>query len=146
MEKLVWMPKLTGTHDFTVDVDRDFAKGMIDAKIAQEGQRNMNRVANQIMEVMGLKWLDPYHFHGESALVDQFYLGQNGVWLATERYQIDSLLNGEKADQPIHYSSHNVDSPSQAYHLMRLVSLWVEYAEMLREFRPTEKGSKRGKR
>lgn len=129
MEKTIWTPRLYGYCDFGVYLDEDFARDLIQSKVPDERQRRMNELANEELKTMGEYWLSPYTFHEDSCFISQIYIGQNGVWLSTNYQTIDELLKGKESSKPIEYTSHNVDSPKQAYVLMRLFDKWVEYAD-----------------
>jgi hypothetical protein len=130
MEKTLWTPRLYGTCDFGVNLDRDFALDMIQAKVPAEKQAKMNRLGNMDLKKLGSDWLNPYQFHKDTCFVTHLYLGE-GVWLAT-RQAIDDLLSGRKSSEPIDYESHNVDTPKQAYTLMALFDRWIEYADVFK--------------
>lgn len=133
MEKIIWTPRLYGSCDFGVYLDKNFARDMIQSTVSNERQRRMNGLANEELRSLKINWLDPYLFYKDSCFVSQFNIGQNGVWLATDRHAINDLLSEEKSVKPIEYNSHNVDFPSQAYVLMRLFDKWVEYADVFKE-------------
>ncbi len=99
--------------------------------ISPERQQAMNNVGNEVLMGLGDDWRNPYTFQQDSCLVTQAYLGQNGVWLATDITR-NELLN-EKSSKPIEYHSHNVDTPKQAYTLMALFGKWIEYADILKD-------------
>lgn len=129
MDKTIWTPRLYGSCDFGIYLDRDFAREMIQSKVSNERQTRMNELANEELKRLGTNWLNPYTFHKDSCFISQFYIGQNGVWLSTNHQTIDDLLNGKESSKPIEYNSHNVDVPSQSYVLMRLFDQWIEYAD-----------------
>ena len=130
---ILWTPDFYGRCDFGVNLNRDFAREMIEAKVSNEKQIMMNDVANGKLKELGKTWLNPYRFHENSCFLSQIYLGENGVWLATDRQNIESLLVESKLEKAIEYSSHNVDRPAQACTLMVLFGTWVEYADAFKE-------------
>ncbi len=131
MEKTLWTPRFSAKYDFAVYLNRHFAIEMIQAKIPPERQVAMNNLGNEVLQSLGNNWSNPYTFHRDSCFVTQFYLGQNGVWLAADT-TLDELLR-DKSTKPIEYHSHNVDHPQQAYILMALFDKWVEYADILKD-------------
>ncbi len=128
MNKLIWTPKLYGRCDFGVDLDWDFAREMIQARVPEEKQARMNALANEELKTLRTNWLDPYSFHEGSCFVKQIYLGQNGIWLSTNHQTIVHLIKGDKSE-PVRYNSHNVDTSHQAYVLMVLFDKWINYSD-----------------
>ncbi len=131
MEKTIWTPCFSAKYDFAVSLNRDFAREMIQAKISSERQAAMNNVGNEVLQGLGDDWQNPYIFYKDSCSVSQFYLGQNGVWLATD-ITPNELLK-DKSTRPIEYHSHNVDTSKQAYTLLALFDQWVKYADILKD-------------
>ena len=131
MTKIIWQPHFGPKYDFSINLDRIFAQEMIDARIPPERQFRMNQLANEQLKRLSRDWLDPYTFHENSCFVTQFYIGNNGVWLASDG--IDDLIKHREFKKPIEYHSHNVDTPNQAYILMALFDTWVEYADVLKK-------------
>ncbi len=133
MERTIWTPRFYGEYDFEVYLDWDFAREMIQSRISTERQTKMNKLGDVELKRLGVNWLSPYTFHEDSRFITQFYIGQNGVWLATDHQTIDGLLNQEEeSSNVIKYTSHNVDTPKQAYVLMMLFGKWVEYVDALK--------------
>ncbi len=132
MNKLIWTPNFIGQCDFEIYLDCSFAKEMLDSKITLKRQLQMNGIANDLLKILNVNHLNPYTFHKDSCFVEQFYTGQNGVWLSTDYQSIESLVKGD-SESLIKYTSHNVDRPDQAYVLMVLVDKWVQYSDILRE-------------
>jgi len=131
MEKTIWTPCFSAKYDFAVSLNRDFAREMIQVEIPSERQQAMNNVGNEVLQGLGDDWRNPYTFYNNSCLVSQVYLGQNGVWLATDITPYELLK--EKSSKPIGYHSHNVDTSKQAYTLLALFGKWIEYADILKD-------------
>ena len=132
IDKLIWQPRFYAEYDFEVYLDRDFARTMIQAKIAPERQKITNELANEELKKLGIHWSNPYDFYEDTGFIRQFYIGQNGVWLSTNHRNIDELLEGAESHELIKYDSHNVDTSRQAYVLMRIFDKWVAYADAMR--------------
>ncbi len=132
MEKIIWTPCLYGKSDFKIYLDKNFAKEMIQSKIPIERQTNMNKLANEELKRLETNWLNPYNFYEDSCLITQIYIGQDGVWLSTNRQVIDNLLKEEKFFEPIEYNSHNTDTTKQAYVLIKLFNKWIDYSDALK--------------
>ena len=132
MEKTIWTPRLYGSYDFSIYLDRNFAREMIQSKCSDEIQKNMNKLANSELNKLRINWSSSYMFHENSCFIDQFSIGQNGVWLSLDRSTIDDLITEKDSSKPIEYTSHNVDDPKQVYALMKLFSKWIEYADNLK--------------
>ena len=132
MDKIIWQPHFGSRYDFSVDLNRTFAKEMIEARIPLERQLKMNELANEDLKRLDRYWLNPYTFHKDSGFVSQFYIGNNGVWLSTDNDEINSLVRNETLGKPIEYHSHNIDTPKEAYILMVLFDTWAKYAEILK--------------
>ncbi|MBI2110005.1 hypothetical protein HYT58_02430 [Candidatus Woesearchaeota archaeon] len=132
MDKIVWQPIALHqpSYEFGIILDETFAKEMVKTNLSQESQRRMNDLGTEVITRFGHNWTIPYIFHENTAFVSQFSLGVNGVWLALDNWY--DLLKIPENKDPIKYSSHNVDTSSQAYSLMALVDFWVEYAETLK--------------
>ncbi len=131
MERTLWTPHFSAKYDFMVYLDRHFAREMIQSKIPSERQGAMNNLGNEVLKDLDTNWLNPYTFYRKSCFVNQFYLGQNGVWLAAD-ITLNELVRG-KSTKPIEYHSHNVDTPKQAHALLTLFDRWVQYAEILKD-------------
>ncbi len=130
MERTLWTPRFSTKYDFSVSLDRDFAREMIQAQIPPNRQEAMNNLGDEVLRGLETHWSNPYTFHKESCFINQIYLGQNGVWLATDT-TLDEVL--ERSSKPIEYHSHNVDNSKQAYTLMTLFGKWIEYADILKD-------------
>jgi len=128
MEETIWTPRLYGKYNFGVNLDKDFAREMIQSRISTARQTRINELANKELEKLKTNWLNPYTFHEDSCLIIQCYIGQNGVGLSLKYQAVDNLLKDKIYSEVIEYDSHNVDTPSQAYVLMNLFDKWVEYA------------------
>ena len=129
MEETIWTPRLYGKYNFGINLDKDFARKIIQSRISTARQTWINELANNELKRLRTNWLDPYTFHKDSCLITQCYIGQNGVGLSLEYQIIDNLLKDKIYSKVIEYNSHNVDTPSQAYVLMNLFDKWVEYAD-----------------
>ncbi len=129
---LVWQPFAVyqGKYGFGIKLDRCFALEMIAAKVPKKLQDRMNVLGEELNQKIGYSYPSPYDFHKDTAFVSGFYLGSNGIWLA-----LDDHLGAEplSEDRPLQYSSHNVDASRDAYALMALVDMWVEYSEVLKK-------------
>jgi hypothetical protein len=140
MERTLWTPDLygmgSGGCDFSVYLDRDFAREMMNSPLLEQNQKNMNRLGNDILKRLNLNWSNPYNFHLNSCLVDQIYVGNNGVWLATTCDILSGLCKDAKSTEPIKYNSHNTDDTHFAYSLMKLFGAWVEFSDLLRKNKP----------
>ena len=132
MAKIIWQPILNARYDFTVHLDRDFAKEMINAHIHADRQTKMNQLGKEELKELNVNWLTPYLFHKDSCFISQVYLGE-GVWLSTKYTTIDGLLEGEEITKPVDYHSHNVRTSRDAYILMALFDKWVNYADALKD-------------
>ncbi|MBT4604191.1 hypothetical protein HOC01_00990 [archaeon] len=133
MTRIVWQPTALyqPSYNFGIVLDRTFAKGMLETKLSPDATRTMNQMGTELLKGFGHNCPTPYIFHEDTAFVDQFYLAENGVWLA--RDDSVSVLTNDTSVNTIKYSSHNVDNTSQAHSLMALVDMWVEYADTLKE-------------
>lgn len=128
---LIWQPRVDlrdSCTEFSIEVDKEFARIMGDSKIDKQKKRRMQELGVGRVKVLGYSYPEPYSFFEDSAFVTGFYLGSNGVWLA-----MDSEWKDMKFEINPVYCSHNCDTSRDALGLMQLVSLWVEYADLLRE-------------
>jgi len=133
-KKIIWQPELFLQEcGFKVSLDQDFARDMIKTPLSREGQRGMNELAVKDLKSLRINWPTPYTFHKESCLINQIYLGSNGVWLSTCHTTLNHLLKSKDSyEKYIEYDSHNVDTPRNAYALLYLFSKWVEYTDVLK--------------
>lgn len=106
---------------------------MLNTNLDSNNSKQMNELGKELLERRGHKWNNPYDFYSVSALIIQFNLGENGVWLAIEGTSGKSPLEIYCEPKPISYCSHNVDTPKQAQSLMALVDMWIEYSDILCE-------------
>ena len=133
MESLIWTPHLYGGRSLEIHLDQNFARSMISSQAPPGNQKRLNDLATGDLKRFGLHHLDPYSFHEDSCFVKQIYLGSNGVWLATSKFEIDKLLRGTSLEKPIKYEPHNVDHAINCYLLMSLFDRWVEYSKFLKQ-------------
>lgn len=130
IKKLVWQPILyAGQSEFQVAFDRNFVLEMMNTKLANDRQIQFNKLANEFFPNFKLPIM-PYKFHENTCFIRGFEISGNGRWLAGDCPPENYLK--EEAYKPIIYSSHNVDDSYDAYQLMALVSLWVDYADNLK--------------
>src|SRR3989338_2243666 len=108
--KIIWQPHFGPKCDLSVDLDRFFAREMIDARILLTKQNRMNQLASEQLKRLNENLLEPYIFHEDSCFVSQFNLGYNGVWLAADG--VRDLIQPREEEKPIKYYSHNVDTYS----------------------------------
>ncbi|MFH1589493.1 MAG: hypothetical protein ABIB43_02920 [archaeon] len=131
-EKVIWQPKrlMNDGYEFGVDLDKDFAFKMINAKVGPEAQHAMYEKISEYLKKKYFNYPTPLDFYEDTAFISGFYIYGNGVWLATDRHERNSLLKNT-LDYSINYYSHNVDNPGQAHALMGMVDVWVTYSEGL---------------
>ncbi|MBD3361991.1 hypothetical protein GF358_04345 [Candidatus Woesearchaeota archaeon] len=130
-ERIIWQPtSLYGeSYNFRVLLDPEFAREMCSSKLTRENYQNMQNLPRKLMNFSGS---DPYIFHEDTCFVRQINVrAGDGKWLAVDG------LEGRLPDfsEPINYSTHNIDYPSEALDLMRLFDLWIEYSDLLKEKR-----------
>lgn len=131
IEKLVWQPIIySGQTEFQVAFDRKFVIDMMNAKLTDERQINFNKLANNFFPNFKLP-IAPYKFYENTCFVRGFEISGNGRWLAGHCPPENYLK--EETSKPVIYYSHNVDDSYDAYQLMALVSLWIDYADNLRK-------------
>jgi len=106
---------------------------MLDVNCDVDTLKRVNELGSELLKKRGHNWINPYSFYESSGLVNQFYLGEGGVWLAIDGTFENSLLEVYSESEVIRYSSHNVDNSKQAQSLMALVDMWVEYSEILED-------------
>ena len=136
-KRIVWQVDETyhgafnGNRDFSVLLDRQFAREMFEVNLGAERQRKFNRQAQEMLEKLKYLRAEPYIFDGNSALVREFHAGRNGVWIALDG-QFGRPINFS-FQQPLIYSSHNCDNSADFFALTSLISYWVSYNEVLKE-------------
>lgn len=134
IDKIVWQPYgLWGhSYDFGVLMDEDFAREMIRLELPEGRQTRTNELGNDELQRREINWKNPYQFHENTAFVEGFYLGMNGVWLAIESYTTrEDLLKDEGKGSPIKYFSHNVDTLKQRNALLNLMDMWVHFSDVM---------------
>jgi len=135
-DKIVWQPSLgngRSGHEFSINLDREFAKEMIRTKMSDGTAKRLNQLANETLKEFGVNWLNPYTFEKDSCFLSQIYLGENGLWLSTNYRDIEDLSREDVPPKHVVYNSHNVDTSIQAYSLMRMFGMWIHYSDVLRE-------------
>jgi len=133
-KQTIWTLRFCAGYDFGIYLDRQFAKDMIESKIPYDTQKKMNELGSEVLKDFGTNHPEPYLFHEDTALVSQINIGGNGIWVATDRHNIDDLLQGkQELSRPVDYTSHNTDCSKDTFRLMRLFGLWVDYADVIRE-------------
>lgn len=132
--KIIWQPnglyeKLH--NEFSISVDKNFAREMLETKISREVGQKLNRLGS---ELMGVNGLDTFQFFEDTALVNQFYLGENGLWLALDIREdlIKDKLTSD-CNKPLTYYSHNSNNISQAFDLLKVVDFYVQYSEIIKQ-------------
>jgi hypothetical protein len=135
-KQIVWQPSLgngRSNHEFSINLDGEFAKKMIRTKMPDGIVRRLNQLANETLKEIGVNWLNPYTFERDSCFLSQIYLGQNGLWLSTSYRDIEDLGREDISSKSVVYNSHNVDYSLQAYSLIRMFDLWIHYSDVLME-------------
>ena len=134
--KLIWQPELLIPQcGFKVFLDGEFAKEMLKHPLSGENQKRMNELGKEKAKKWRFDWAEPYNFFNNSCLIQQVYLGRNGLWLSTSCSGLEGLSKEKdsKPSKPIEYDAHNVDIPENAYALMYLFNQWIEYTDILKE-------------
>ena len=132
IERIIWQPEFGAEYGFAVSLDNGVAMDFIKAKIPAERQKRMNELAREdILKKITRIAPNPYIFYEDSALITGVYLGNGGVWLATDIGSIESLLREEKTSGHIEYHSHNVVHLQDAFTLLKLFGLWASYYEIM---------------
>lgn len=131
MKKVIWTPHFGRGCDFGIYLDFDFAKKMFEYKANPKLQDRINELGNDELEKRKFNWKNPFTFYEDTYMISQIYLGQNGLWLATDITSLEMLAKDKKYDDIIKFYSHNADFPSQTFVLMRLFHMWYEYGAAL---------------
>jgi len=136
MDKIVWQPTYLHTrgYEFNILLDWEFAEKMIGITLSDDFRDRLNEYGAKVVKEKGHSWLSPYQFYEDTAFVDQFSLGENGVWLAADTTSGRSPLEVFKKPNPIKFSSHNVDHSSHGYTLKALVDMWIYYSDVFKDF------------
>ncbi len=131
MNNPIWQPEFSATYDFRILVCSDFVKSTLESKLSDEERRTINTAAERTIERLGFSQSDPIDFYKDSAFVLQFNLGENGLWMATDR-PVENLVRDlyDLITKPIPFYSHNCNGSSGAHALMQLMSVWVEYTKI----------------
>jgi hypothetical protein len=131
-KKLIWQPYSVyqPSYDFGILLDPAFAHEMFSAKLSPENRQRIQEFANEQIKERGYNPREPYYFHENTCLVRQFNIdGSAGKWLEIE----DQHGREPDFEDIIKYSSHNLDCPHDAYALMMLFDLWVEYSQIIKK-------------
>jgi len=132
MDKIIWQPTnlcIEG-HDLKIILDREFANLMVSAKA---DQTKLQRFNEMLGDLIGRKSFNPHiQYYEDTALATTFSLGTGGIWLAVDDTNGRNPLEVYR-NEPLSYSSHNVDSTSDRDILLRIVNKYIEYADILRE-------------
>jgi len=133
-EKIVWQPTsiYQPTYEFGILLDRKFAREMLEVTLSEKYRNRLNEMANETLQRKGEKWVDPLRFYENTALVTNFYIGNNGTWLELEN-PLNVKENISQSNEPLVYTSHNVDSSREAIALMALVDQWVTYSDAFKD-------------
>ena len=92
----------------------------------------MNALGNETIKRFRYSHTSPYIFQGDTGLVSQITVdGGRGTWLEIEgQYgQIPDLSRKE----PVRYTTHNMDSPTDTLCLLALFDQWIEYSDIFPE-------------
>ena len=131
MDKIIWQPiQLSGSTNFGVILDREFAKIMVSKKL---DDKKILRFNNFIIERISKRAFNPHIiFYKDTALAVQLNTGYGGVWLSVDntngRNPLEVYVN-----KPIEYSSHNVDTTSNRDVLLRMMDIYVDYSDLITE-------------
>jgi hypothetical protein len=127
-DKTVWQPTALYQpgYEFGILLDPDLALRMLSTELDSRTKENLKKLGLETIVRMGYNYPEPYLFYGNSWLVQEFDIGNNGKWLS-----LDSSQRLDNIRIPLKYSSHNVDTSKEAYALMALVDRWVEYFNLL---------------
>lgn len=124
MNRVVWQPSFTGSREFQVLLDEDFAEEVRYLDVPEdygslEGYKeSLQDLGDDILEREDQMHRRPYNFEQDSALITGIQIGSNGTWLSKSRHS-----NSRNA---LTYDSHNADT---SYEQMILQDLFGEWAE-----------------
>ena len=133
-EEIIWRPiaLYQPTSEFGILLSREFTHEMLELKIGSKIQREFNTYAeDEVMKKFKYTTGGPYEFDEDSAFIRQFNLGSKGKWLALTGCFGENPLEANRG--LIKYDSHNLETMTDAYALMALFDLWVEYSKVLKE-------------
>lgn len=132
MKEIIYQPfnVFTRGYDFGIRLDNNFARKMSCARIEKEKQARMSQIAFETERMFGFDWSTPLTFYEDTALVREFNLGNNGIWLSANSGDVDKIVDWTHR-KPLVYNSHNVDRSNQACALMALFDRWIFYSESL---------------
>jgi hypothetical protein len=114
---------------FTIKLDKDLAKKLINTKVGNNLQEALTKSA---LDKFKINFRTPLNFYEDTAFIENFYLGENGVWLQVDTYQKKNLIKN-KLEENLTYDAHNVDTTFDTYRLIGLFDLWMYYAPTLIE-------------
>lgn len=129
LKQLVWQPhRMYDSHyDIAVTLCKDFAKEMYDLNVPQECLLGLNALAKDQLAFRGYSYNSPLQFQSDSGLLSQVYIGSNGKWLSLD-------TGGCEPDfrRNLTFSGHNLDSAHDRDAVLAMFSLWVEYANQIK--------------
>lgn len=121
MDRVVWQPKPTGSMEFRIFLDEDFANEVRENEISEsygglKGYReSIQEAGERILENRGQNYYNPFNFEEDSALITGIQVGNNGTNISMSRDR-----NG------ITYDTHNVDTSYERILLEDLFGKWAE--------------------
>jgi len=133
LDEIVWQPVFSGSYEFAVLLNPGFAKQMLTTPLSRERQDSMNKRAAEDLKNVRINCLSPYQFRNNSCFVSCINLGYKGLWLSTDNSTVESLLKNKELPDVVKYHAHNADTSFDAFHLMAMFSLWIQYSDVLLE-------------
>ena len=117
--------------NFVISLDSNFAKRCLQAKINPKAKEKIQELGFGYTRNFSVEHSNPYHFNGDSLLVDQITVKGENCWLSTKNDAINSLEKEDLNLKVIKYIAHNVDTPYQQGALLTLFSQWVKFVPHL---------------
>ena len=133
-EKVIWQiyDFEKNGHNFKIRLDRDFAVEMLNTKISRDLKKEIKERGHQEIVNRGYIGKPKFVFYKNTAFVLQFSLGNNGRRLyIPQRNKRNPLEVYPEGD--IKYSSRGMGSASNSYSIFRLIDLWVQNKDMIKE-------------
>lgn len=133
-DKIIWQPlNIYGTScDFGILLDYDFAQKMLNSKTTEQTQKRLCEIMRELIPEVKKERGARVDFENDSCLATGFYLNPgNGLWLTTNRSEVDSLTRRQNDKKTIQYYSHNVDVTIDQNTLLKMFDVYATYAEGL---------------
>lgn len=132
MKNKIWKYFTYSNNEIKIHLSENFAKEMLETKISEEEQYNLNRTVSKKLENMGISCETPYQFYEDSCLVKEIKINKNP--LSTSKNTINTLTKKEHAfPNVIGYYFTEPQKEENKDLLINLFEEWINFSSDIKK-------------